>query len=365
MITRHEVNKIILFVFKLKTLNFECENYIEQEQKKMVANSELLLYTIIPIVAVFFLVCLLYFVYRYWYVRRRDSTLIENRSLVDNDYLNDRRYSSMPLGKMEASASRDIDLAEKVNAEKMTAFLASREAAFVYLQFYMRSNPTKSFKTIEHLPIIGSQLDRNWFQVKQTLIEDNAEVNKYKLVLVDKFESKSSPKKKFLRNIGESMCVDLEELGQLINELFVSLRHPHVLAFDTVEVNFDQDRILYIEDYSRDGSLKDLINDACPTHDSKVKYANGKKVFLPLKSVREYGRQILSALIYFRSQLLFPLENLHSGNVILAYKKRICLVTGFENTFFLDKNRTDIPTKTLQKLLRMYLLKSTSAAGNS
>ena len=224
-----------------------------------------------------------------------------------------------------------------------------------------KSNQDKIFRTIEHLPLLGSQLERNWFQVKQTLIEENNEINKYKLILIDKFETKLGQKKKFLQSIGESMSLNYEQLSQLLKELFASIRHPHILAFDTVEANFDQDRILSIQDFSKDGSLKDLIYDSSPTDDSKKKYVrNAKKKFLPIKSIKEYGKQILSALIYLRNQMFFPLDNLHSGNIILAYKKRICLVTGFENSFFLEKSRMDIPTKTLQKLVRTYLIKTST-----
>ena len=324
----------------------------------MSQSSEVLLYILIPIVGIFFLAFFIYFIKC---CLSKRNQLKENQSLVKNDFLNDRRYSSMPMSNIDDSI-RDVDLAEKVRKEKMVTFIQDREAALVYLQFFMLSNQDKFFKTIEHLPIIGSQLDRNWFQVKQTIIEkENNEINKYKLILIDKFETKLGHKKKFLLNIGESMSLNAEQMSQLLSDLFVSIRHPHILAFDIVEANFDQDRILLIQDYSKDGSLKDLIYDANPTNDSKLKYAkNAKKTFLPIKSIREFAKQILSAMIYLRNQMFFPLDNLHSGNIILAYKKRICLVTGFENSFFLDKGRLDIPTKTLQKLVRTYFIKTTS-----
>ena len=275
-------------------------------------DSELLLYILIPIVGTLFLVFFLYFIYRCCF--RKKNFIIEREGLIKNDFLNERNYSSansMKMSQLEDSI-RDVDLAEKVKSEKMAVFLQEREAAFVYLQFFCRSNQDKIFKTIEHLPFIGSQLDRNWFQVKQTLIEENNEINKYKLILIDKFDTKFGQKKKFLQNIGNSMSLGHLELSQLLNELFLSIRHPHILAFDTVEANFDQDRILSIQDYSKDGSLKDLIYDSSPVTDSKMKYSrNVKKTFLPIKTIKEYGKQILSSLIYLRNQMFFRQFNFY------------------------------------------------------
>jgi hypothetical protein len=143
-----------------------------------------------------------------------------------------------------------------------------------------------------------------------------------------------------------------------LNDLFKSLKHPFVLSHETVDVNFDQNRVLFIQDFSRDGSLKDLIYSSTPTDECAVKYAKNVKNKLALRTVKEYGKQVLTSLIYLRNLHFYPFDNLHSGNVILAYKKRICLLTGYENALFVDKTRLDMANeKLISKIARSYLIR--------
>lgn len=324
----------------------------------MLGTTELILIITGSIIGLFFLFILIYIFYRVGCFKR--SFLIENAPLIENDFTADRRYSNMPLTHL--SSIRDENVFEKVNQENMKKFLESREAAYVYLQFYIRSNPDKIFKSIEHLPVIGSQVDRNWFLIKQAFMEDNTQKHKYRLIVIDLFNPKSKMKTK-LMDIAECMTLTTLEMSKLINDLFVSVRgHPHILPFESVEVNFDKNRVLYIQDFSRDGSLKDLINETTPNEDAKIKYQKkSKHYFIPVKTIKEYGRQILSSMIYLKNRMFLPLENLHSANVILAYKKKVCLLTGYENAFFIDKNRMDVQVKDLQKIAKTFLIKTKDA----
>ena len=89
-----------------------------------------------------------------------------------------------------------------------------------------------------------------------------------------------------------------------------------------------------------------------------MKYSKNVKNKLSLRTVKEYGKQILDGLIYLRNLHLYPLDNMHSGNVILAYKKRICLLTGYENSLFVDKTRIVIANeKIISKISRNYLIR--------
>ena len=99
----------------------------------MSQSSEVLLYILIPIVGIFFLAFFIYFIKC---CLSKRNQLKENQSLVKNDFLNDRRYSSMPISNIDDSI-RDVDLAEKVRKEKMVTFIKDREAALVYLQFFI------------------------------------------------------------------------------------------------------------------------------------------------------------------------------------------------------------------------------------
>jgi len=318
-------------------------------------NSELIFLITLPIIVGLVLFCLIYFACKYCRNRNRDEL---NEFLLDNAHSDDRRYSTMSLSALQRTQTNSDLLVEKVKKEKLESLQKSREAAFVYFQFYIRSNPMKLFRTIEHLPSIGNQQDRNWFLVKQSVFEQQKELNKYRLVLINSFNAKKSNKKAKLLDIAESMDLTPKLMETFLNDLFKSLKHPYVLSHETVDVNFDQNRVLFIQDFSRDGSLKDLIYSSTPTDECGVKYSKNVKSKLGLRTVKEYGKQILSSLIYLRNLHFYPFDNLHSGNVILAYKKRICLLTGYENSLFVDKTRLDkLNEKSIGKIARSYLIR--------
>ena len=61
-----------------------------------------------------------------------------------------------------------------------------------------------------------------------------------------------------------------------------------------------------------------------------MKYAKTGKQ-LSLRLIREYGRQVLEALLFLRSRRV-PYPQLHSGNVILDREKKTCRLTEIESS---------------------------------
>lgn len=207
---------------------------------------------------------------------------------------------------------------------------------------------------------IGSQAEteRNWFLVKQTVQIDNSSVNKYKIIILNIFSSKSNPKKIKLSDIADSMNLTYREMQFLLNDFFKNIKHPNVLGFDTVDVNFEKERVLFLQDYSRDGSLRDHLRGTNPYDIWEIKYERETKVSLPIKTIKEYGKQILAGLIYLKQNYQLPFEDLHSGNIILAYKKKLCLLTGYENSLFFYKTRIESKNeKLVQRISKTYLIR--------
>lgn len=325
--------------------------------------TEIILYISIPSLAVFILVLLIYFIYKLYKLALKSSQNDEDTQLL----LGNQAESETTYTAITSSSYNSLSLIEKVNQERKESIVKSNESAYVYLQFYFRSNPDKTFKLLEQLHCIGSQpaTERSWFLCKQKIDDDpnaSGEYNKYKLIFVNTFEAKSNPRKARLVEIAESMAITQGDMEQLLGELLTSLKHQHVLTFDTVEVNFDKERILFVQDYSRDGSLRDFIRKSKPDERWEIKNRQlmvGEKYSpLPIKSVREYTKQIIAGLIYLNRRLVFALDNLHSGNVILAYKKRVCLLTGYESLILLGKTRVDkLNERQWPKIVKSYLLR--------
>ncbi|CAF0797133.1 unnamed protein product [Brachionus calyciflorus] len=322
-------------------------------------NKDLILFTVGPLLGLFLLIILIYIIYKLFLNRRLGEDQI---SILDNRF-NDEE--DIRLGNLRFT--NDINLFQKVNEQNKKKIKDSRESAYVYLRFFMRSNPEKIYLTIEHLNKIGSQLEteKNWFLVKQLIRTESNEINKFRLISINFIDSKSNSKIKKLIEIADSMSISLNQMEVLIDKFFKSLKHPHILSYDTVNVNFEKNRLLYIQDYSRDGSLRDFLSNTNPNDSWEIKSAKNDKKFLDLKTIKEYGKQILTCLIYLKQNFLIPFDNLHSGNVILAYKKKICLLTGYENSFFLNLTRSDkMNKKYVDKLRKLYLIQEKNNDNN-
>ena len=338
---------------------------------KEIDTLDLFLIIAVPILSIVVAVIIIILIYKYLCkkVKREDQIYLLSRDTDASNYSN----SLTPFDPTSLTyVKNDTHLIEKVKNERISFMKESRETAFIYFQFFVRSNPDRVFKSFEHLPMIGTQLDRNWFLVRESTSENNTEIIRFRMVIINYIVSNMSnikhktKKKDKILDIGESMSMNQSEMELFLNDLLSSLRHPFLLSFNKVDVNFDKNRILFIQEYSRDGSLKDLLNNTNPTDEITMKNCQISQQTiksLPIRRIKEYGKQVLSAMIYLKKKLFFSFDNLHSGNVILAYKKNICLLTGFENEFFLSKTKTDnLSERMLKRIAKTYLIRTVKSS---
>lgn len=271
-------------------------------------------------------------------------------SLLLNQKESNGNYSSMSY------ENQDIGLVDFVKQEKETKLAETREAAFVYLQFYLRSNPNDNYELIKHLPCIGNKINKNWFLMKRNEFDLRLakQIGKVKLITLLKNQAGSSLKL-FKNKTKEKQLKILTTVQQvkLLNELFVSLKHPFVLNFDLIHINFEQNYTLFIQDYSKDGSLKDLIYNTNPAKGYNEKYQYKSKG-LPMKNIREFTKQIVQALVYFKFKMIPPLAGFHTGNIILGNDKQTCLVAGYESIFVEIKSRISLLLEKSSKKLSKY-----------
>jgi hypothetical protein len=324
----------------------------------MWSNTALILVTVLPFLTLFILACSAFLIYKLWYKRRRGpGGKNDEEHFLLSSYSIEYNSSGESI---QIQTQSDLNLIDKVKQERMQLNTKSRESAFVHLQFFIRSSLATSLRLQEHLSFIGANnlnLYRNWF-----LVKDNIS-NASKLVVIDYI--KSSPKKLKLVDIAYSMKHDLAEMGQLIGSIFKTMKHAHVLSFDHVEVDFYNDRVLYVEGLSAEGSLRDFLYGTNPLENMTVKLKRIKTVVaspLPISTIQSFAKQILLGLVYLNRKLLFPVDTLHSGNVILMNKRKRCLITGYDNEIFAYKTKQDRLNDDFRlKLVKTYLIRSTSS----
>jgi hypothetical protein len=331
----------------------------------MLSNTVIILLTVVPFIVLFALACVTFLLYKLCWTRRRGRDE-EEHFLLSNYSV---EYSSSNGGgeSVQIQTQSDLNLIDKVKQERMQLNTKSRESAYVHMQFFLRSSSyATNFRLVEHLSFIGANTMnpyRNWF-----VIRDTTTANVNKLVVVD--YTKSSGKKQRLVDIAYTMKHDLGEMAQLIATLLKSVRHVNVLAFDHVDVDFYNDRVLLVMGLSADGSLRDHMHatNALDNMAAKLKKIRGTSNATPLllKTVQSYAKQILAGLVYLNKKLVYPVDTLHSGNIILSEKRRRCLITGYENEIFAYKTKQDRLNDDLRlKLVKTYLVKSNSGSGNN
>lgn len=306
---------------------------------------DLIILVVFLTISVFFVFVafVLYFLCRN-YKHRRDDLVGERESLVTNS----TQYS---MYETQESSFIDINLVELQKQEQQKSRVETQQSAFLYLQFFIRSNTNLDCKSIEQLPLIGTHLQRTWF-----LIVDNSK--KKIMVLVDKF--RSDAKKKLLQDIADSMEINGQDLKEIVDEILTTLKHPNLLPFYKAEVDMDKSRILLLQQYSAEGSLRDLVQNTKPLYDysSKMKH----QVANPLVSqvIKYYTKQIVSALIHLRNNGMAPLYRLHAGNVILSRNKTVCQIAGYEDMLFDDGDCGMLADKRWTAIRRTYYIESES-----
>jgi hypothetical protein len=333
------------------------------KNKMGLSDQDLILSIVLPIFGVFLLFLIVYFIYYCKCCSKRKRNLSEETELLltsdRSNYLDQKISNNSDHPETTSFMKKnDKNLIEKVKLEKLKQIADSRDTAFVFLQFFMRSNPNRIFKSVEHLPQIGAQVDRNWFLIKETTREKMVDKSKHKMLLIDKFDPKPNRKTPSLLQIAESMSLSRRQMETLIRDFFKTIQHPNVLSSE-VHLSFDKKRVLILQDFSRDGSLKDIMHGSNPKDEWNFKIHKTAKTLFYIMTLKNFGRQILSGLIYLKSKNIPPVHNLHSGNIILAFNKQFCLITGYENCLFTDKSyKNELNEKTMKKILKIYLVKS-------
>ena len=225
------------------------------------------------------------------------------------------------------------------------------------MQFFIRSStPALNLKLVEHLSFIGSNslnLCRNWFHVKDLATSAS------KLVTIDNL--KSNPKKLKLIDIAYMVKIDMSDMSRVISELLRSVRHTNVLSLDAVDVNFYNDRVLFMQSLSNEGSLRDFLHgtyalDNMTVKLNKIKSNNPNA--LSIKTIQSYAKQIALGLAYLNRKLLYPIDTLHSGNVIMFNKHRHCQLAGYENEVFAAKTKQEKLNDDLKlRAVKSYLIR--------
>jgi hypothetical protein len=325
----------------------------------ILSDTDLILTIILPIIFVFCILLVAFFIFYCKCCSNKKKFSEDTELLITNKYFEYNKYNYENKNNEYKSFfyKTDVNLIEKVKIEKLKKTSESRDAAFVFLQFFMRSNPNRLFKSIEHLPNIGTNKNRNWFLIKEIISSDK---NYLKMILIDIFEK--SNKSDNLLKIAESMSKSRREMEILIKDFFFSLNHPNVLKQE-IHLNFDKNTILIIQDYSLEGSLKYIVCNfkSNEERNGKTQKVSAKNLFY-IMSIKHFGKQILSGLIYLQKKMIPPIYNLHSGNIILNSNKSICLITGYENCLFNQNN--NLKEDTFKKMLNKYLIKVNDTEGN-
>ena len=225
----------------------------------MFNTSEVFIFIVLPIFLVFISICILMLIYKKCIKSNRDND--ENSALLTSMQRYSNQIENERLRNFDNNMIRvEVGLADKVNYEKTVTFSKLKEAAFVYLQFFLRSNTNKGYSLIEHLETIGRNTEKNWFLINQTRFEPvkQTKIVDIKVLILYKINSnkkeKTHPFQSFQTrtNLSE-MIVTNQSQVKLFNELLASLSHPYIFKYDLVDINFNESYILIVSGFSKDG----------------------------------------------------------------------------------------------------------------
>lgn len=211
--------------------------------------------------------------------------------------------------------AEERSLKQKWEEEKRMQKMAERDTVLLNCYYYLKDS--KKYRFVDHLPDIGSRINKQWFLVRDSQQEVDAV-----LTMVP-----WSPQ-----------CVISFTKGtkKTLKELFSILQHPYLFPVMDVDFVFEHNMVMFIHPFRSGGSLKDVIYGSRPQSSWEEKYqAKGKS--LSLTQIRNYGKQILEALLYLRGKGLPACGHVHSGNVFII--NGTCKLSGFENSLFGWKSR--------------------------
>ncbi|KAM7449617.1 hypothetical protein ABFA07_002536 [Porites harrisoni] len=219
----------------------------------------------------------------------------------------------------------DRSLIKKWDEEKRIQKMAERDAVLLNCYYYLKDSKTYGF--IDHLPDIGSRINKQWF-----LVRDSQQGIDAVLTMVP----------------WNTQCVIsfTKSTKKTLKELFSLLQHPYLFPVMDVDFVIEHNLVMFIHPYRSTGSLKDIIYGSRPQSSWQQKYqAKGKS--LSLTQIRNYGRQVLEALLYLRDKGLPVCDHLHSGNVFIV--NGTSKLSAFENSLLGWKSRLDPLLKKLCK----------------
>lgn len=203
--------------------------------------------------------------------------------------------------------------------------MVERDAVLLNCYYYLKDS--KTYRFIDHLPDIGSRINKEWFLVRDSQQEMDAV-----LTMVP----------------WSTQCVIsfTKSTKKTLKELFSLLQHPYLYPVMDVDFVFEHNLVMFIHPFRSGGSLKDVIYGSRPRSPWEQKYrVKGKS--LSLTQIRNYGRQILEALLYLRDKGLPVCGHVHSGNIFIV--NGVSKLSGFENCLFGWKSRLN---PVIKKLIR-------------
>lgn len=219
----------------------------------------------------------------------------------------------------------DRSLIEKWDEEKRLQKSVERDAVLLNCYYYLKDSKKYSF--IDHLPDMGSRVNKQWFLVKDSKQAINA------VLTMTPWSSQT--------------VIDFTKATKkTLKELFSLLQFPYLFPLMDIDFVFSHNLVMFIHPYRSAGSLKDLIYGSRPQSSWVEKYqARGKA--LSLTQIRNFGRQVLEALVYLRDKGFPTCGHVHSGNVFII--NGTAKLSGFENSMFGWKSRL---YPTIKKLIK-------------
>ncbi|XP_071509567.1 slowpoke-binding protein-like [Diadema antillarum] len=213
------------------------------------------------------------------------------------------RYDYTPL-------KEDMALPEKLSQARQIQRNEVRENALLNFQYFIRSRNGK-YAFSQHLPDMGSRMDKHWFMVRpQGRWTDQ--------VVTQCSRSPTCPVPFTFSN------------QKTIRDLLLGLKHPYIWPILDIDLWEEHEMVIVVQDFNSSGSLKDYIYNVKPRHNWSEKYGMQSRG-LALKQIKLFGLQILKAVIYLQDNGFPPHSHIQSGNVIVH--KGACRLSGLENVF--------------------------------
>ncbi|XP_031549195.1 slowpoke-binding protein-like [Actinia tenebrosa] len=216
-------------------------------------------------------------------------------------------------------------LIQKWDEERRIQKSAERDTILLSCYYYLRES--RQYSIVNHLPDIGSRINKHWF-----VVQDSVSRSQNLLSMTPWSQHCILPCNKMTK--------------KTLSELFSLLKHPYIFPVLNVDIMLDHKLVVIIQPYNQAGSLKDLIYCSHPNSAWLDKYEiKGKH--LTNSKIKNYGRQILEGLIYLQDKGLPQCTHVHTGNVLLV--NGVCKVSGYEGTLLGHKARLDTLIKNLVK----------------